>query len=219
MRELSHNFRRNYKRFLIGEISLLELKKSVEIPKDVFFFQDECNRQKKVSIDGMISNVVDVFIDDILSQVEKAPDAQSKKSDILKSLTVFLGNYSCFVEESIKMKCADVMSYFMPFVPSIVENKHLDCAAREMMSLISSDNVRDMKAVIKIIVFKLISFYATLSVSDQEGGMKCISLAKEISHNFYAGYPVAVTLLALQKRVRNSRSLVNEIDLLERFSF
>lgn len=212
MTGLSPSFRRNYKKFLKGEISILELRKNIEVPKDLIFFWEECNHHRKIRIDGVISNVVDVFIDNVLSEVEKAQDDKEKKSAILDVLLVFLGHYSCFATKSIKMKCRDLMFHFKPYIGNIRKNMNLN----ELTSLIASNLVEDKVSAMQRIVFKLVCLYACLAISDMDGAAKSTNLAEELSSNWRNGSTGAVTMICLQRR---NHKVKNEFDLLEKYSF
>ena len=148
-------------------------------------------------------------------------DKEAKRSLFKKILVVFLGNYSCFATGKIKEKTADIMLYFSTTIGEVPENEVLYQRALDMMNLFlsSRDLVEDKEAFIRPIILKLICLYIALVVSDRIGAMMCQSLGKELSQNWSKSTPESVTLSYLVKKEKNSGLLINECDLLEKYSF
>lgn len=207
MSALSPNFRKKYRKFLKGEISLLELRSSIEITGDIIFFQKECNTQSILNISALVPNIVNKFIDNLLSEMEKSLDSYGKKSAILKVLLVFLGNYSCFANDSIREGCKNITLHFVTGNKDIRENDRINDLIHEMISFITSNMVENEESVLRIIVFRLLCLYAILAISDKEGANQCAQLAEKLSCDWRKGRAEEVTLLSVG-RVKKSESPV-----------
>lgn len=168
-----------------------------------------------------ISWSLGVFTHKFLLELKNAPTKTAKKGMACKVLLVFLGNYSCFAERNAKEKCKNLMNHFSSSVGDIQKNKPLDLAIEQLVSDMSHamNMVTDRRAVIRMIIFRLICLYAGLSSTDAEGAVKCHDLGKCIHFNWEKYTPIMVTLSCLRKQKKSAKSSISDLALLNRYSF
>jgi len=168
-----------------------------------------------------ISQKLNVFIDEFLSELGKEQDLKSRKSMFHKVLLVFLGIYSCFAESELYAESKNLMLHFLSSVGDIQRNENLDSAIQDLVAQMyfAMNTSEDKESLIRMIVFKLMCLYATLAVSDKEGRIICNQLGKELSEKWDKSTPEIVTLSVLKKREKDSKLPINECELLEQFSF
>ena len=166
------------------------------------------------------------FIQDILSQLELTSDKDERKYLMRNTIRSIIVAYSCLVDDKgLITDCYKVWAHFSmsdghtekeakiwETSSSIIESYMM-----EVRSSIKSIELRE--SVVRPIVFKLMCLYAGLAVSDRNGAEKCKNLAKKLSVNWQKTTPESVTLSYLKKREKNSKLPINELNLIEKFSF
>ena len=177
----------------------------------------------KKNLDPMMFTVqkLDIFIDEFLLEMGNAPTRRTRKSIAHKVLLVFLGNYSCFADGEAHSKSKELMIHFSSSIDAIQRNERLDSAIQELVGHMSyaMNGTEEKEPIIRAIIFKLICMYAALAESDMTGAIKCHDLGKELSSTWKKSTPTMVTLSTLKKREKNSKLPINELELLERYSF
>ena len=176
--------------------------------------------KKKTEMEVYIVQKLDMFTDELLSEMEGFP-RRVRKAIAHKVLLTFLGNYSSLASQEAHDKSKELMLHFIPSINDIRQNDSLDSTIQELVSHMSyaMGAVDDKESIIRPIIFKLICLYAALAESDREGIVKCNALGKELSQNWSKSTPESVTLSCLKKKEKNSKLPINECDLLEKYSF
>jgi len=166
------------------------------------------------------------FIQDVLSQLESTSDKAERKYLMRNTIRSIIVAYSCLVDDKgLITDCYKVWAHFSmsdghteeeekigETISSIVESYRM-----EIISSIKSIELRE--SVVRPILFKLMCLYAGLAVSDRKGIEKCKNLARKLSVNWQKTTPESVTLSYLKKREKNSKLPIDELDLLEKYSF
>lgn len=221
--ELSNFFWNSYKLFLKEKLSLNELKMALTTADDVVFYKNRCDLSCDVQklIKRMIARELDVFVEELLFELEDIPTRRERKAIMQKFLVVLLGfdAYPSKVGGEIKTLCDEVSNYFAPSIPEISDNKRLDENLHSLIrSMASASNHISEEEVVEPILCKLALIYSCLATSDREGAMKCKKLAKLLFTNvWFKTMPELVTLSYLKKE--HSLLPVSEFELLERYSF
>lgn len=221
--ELSRNFWDNYKSFLKGNIDLAELKKSLVTADDVMFYHDECDPKSDVAtiLKSVAKRNLDILIDGFFSSLEVTLDMAERRAIARKILMIFIGNYSSLTrEKSVKVKSLNLMMHFASPFEDVDENQYLDLLVKNLiLTVFSQKSKQDIDGMVNLILFKFISFYSCLAVSDKEGRIQCNELGKTLSSNWNLSTPETVTLSALKKREKDSKISSSELALLEKYSF
>ena len=170
------------------------------------------------------SEVMNEFFCEMFSRIESASDGPERMSFLKRLVRIMVFQYSCLVDEELIADCDCVYehvslpkgwekNYKINIPPSWV----CEGLREEFKPKIKHIKLRE--SVLRPIVFRLLCFYAGLAVSDREGAEKCKNLAKKISVNWQKATPEILTLAYLKKREMNSKLPINELDLLEKYSF
>ena len=219
--KLSHTFWKSYKLFLKGEITMEKLKKNFEIPNDIVFFKEECDRGCNIltELEKLEKKKLNNLICALLIAVEGL-EKEQRKALFKKVLMIFLGNYSCFATGKVKKKTKDIMLHLSTTIGDVPINDLLNKRGLEMMYLfVSSRNlVEDKEAFIRPIIHKLICLYIALVVSDQTGAIMCQALGKKLFFRWNKSTPEQVTLSILMKLEKNSKLSPIESQLLDKYS-
>ena len=167
------------------------------------------------------------FIQDVLSQLESTSDKAERKYLLRNIICHIIVVYSFLIDyEDWISDCDDIMTHFsLPSDEYAERDKKIwqiffsiiKSYRMEVKSSIKSIELRE--SVVRPIVFKLMCLYAGLAVSDRKGVEKCKNLAKKLSVNWQKTTPESVTLSYLKKREKNSKLPINELNLIEKFSF
>ena len=166
------------------------------------------------------------FICDMFSLLESTSDKAERKYLMRNTMRNIIIDYSCLIDdEDLMTDCDEVLAH-LPTIESYTRKDQqmwrigfsiVESYRMEIKSSIKSIELRE--SVMRPIVFKLMCFYAGLAVSDRAGTEKCKNLAKRISVNWQKTTPESVTLSYLKKREGNSKLPINELNLLEKYSF
>ena len=221
--ELSRDFWDNYKLFLKQEINLAELKTHLVTADDVKFYHDECDSKCDVAtiLKSVAKRNLDILIDGFFSVLEATSDTREKKAVARKILMIFISNYSSLTrEKTVKSKASNLMMHFASPFEAVNENLYLDLLINNLiLTVFSLKDKQDIEGMVNLVLFKFISFYSCLGVSDKEGRIRCNDLGKELSSNWNVSTPESVTLSILKKRERNSKDSLSELKILEKYSF
>lgn len=166
------------------------------------------------------------FICDMFSLLESTSDKAERKYLMRNTMRNIIIDYSCLIDdEDLMTDCDEVLSH-LPMIESYTRKDQqmwrigfsiVESYRMEIKSSIKSIELRE--SVMRPIVFKLMCFYAGLAVSDRKGVEKCKNLAKKLSVNWQKTTPESVTLSYLKKREKKSKLPINELNLIEKFSF
>lgn len=224
--ELSNFFWNSYKLFLDGKLSLNELKKTLTVPDDVVFYQRKCDPEfnVQIAIKAMMARELDIFMGELLTELESNPSRAEKKSAMQRILLRLLGfgdyPYNTRRRTELEISCDDIGIHFSSKLGKLPINKRLDEALHSLIkSMASATNFVKEEEIVEPILCKLVLVYSCLATSDREGAIKCKKLGKEIFTNiWFKSIPELVTLSYLKKMEHGSLP-VSELELLEKYSF
>jgi hypothetical protein len=221
--ELSNFFWNSYRLFLDEKLSLNELRMALTSADDVIFFKEKCDSECDVqkTIKAMMARELDVFTDELLTELKNIPTRAEKKTTMQKVLVVLLGfgGYLSKVGGEVKRACDEVMDYF--FSPHLEPwNERFGIELHNyIISMACASNYVSEEEVVEPILCKMGLIYSCLATSDREGASKCKKMAKALFTNiWFKSMPELVTLNCLRK-MEHGTLPVSEFKLLERYSF
>lgn len=177
------------------------------------------NRKKNFN-----SGITNEFFCEMFSRIESTSDKMDRKSFLKRLVRIIIFQYSCLVDEDL-IADYDCVYEHVALPNGWKEGDKINISPLwgcEELRNRAKPSIRQIKlreSALGLIVFKLLCFYAGLAVSDRRGAEKCKNLAKKLSVNWQKTTPESVTLSYLKKNEKNSKLPINELELLEKYSF